>query len=80
VPLDPEAAVALLRLLSVDLRGVALLDDGGALLAGDAGLEARPGVLRVGDGRRTVLLHAGAQVLEPLLRADAERVLRALER
>lgn len=69
--LTPEHAIALLRLLSTDLREVAVLDASGTLLAGDPGLagpaaallaragEGTPDALSVRDG--DVLLAAGTR-------------------
>lgn len=69
----------MLRLLSVDVRAVAVVGPGGEVLAGDEDVVADDGALRVPGPRTTAVLDVGPHALIPLLRADAARVLAALD-
>jgi hypothetical protein len=80
--LTPEVALAWLRSLSVDVRAAAVLDAGGALVAGDsalAGAVEAPGLLVERSERRAIAVRTGPQALERLLRADLRTALEALE-
>lgn len=77
--MDPEAAVEMMRALSVDVRAVAVVAADGTTLAGDPGLGGRAGLLRVGRDGTAVVVDAGPLALVDLLEADARRVLAALD-
>jgi hypothetical protein len=72
--LSPAGAVAWVESLSVDLRGAAVLDGGGALLAGDAevgrraaaALATRPDAGEIRDGDVLVIRRAGHAVAAAL--------------
>jgi hypothetical protein len=82
--LSPAAALAWVASLSVDLRGAAVLDGGGALLAGDAevaqraaaALAARPDDDEVGDGDLIAVRGAGHAVAAALGPRALARVAR----
>jgi hypothetical protein len=81
-PLTPEAALGWLRSLSVDIRAMAVLDNAGAVLAGDRALSgAAPGrrVLVARSERHVVVVRHGRRALEGLLAADMRSALRALD-
>jgi hypothetical protein len=81
-PLRPDAALAWLRSLSVDIRSAAVLDASGAVLAGDPALSAAtegPGVLVARNARHAIAVRTGPLALERLLRADLETALAALD-
>jgi hypothetical protein len=94
VALSPQAALAWLRSLSVDLREAVVLDAAGAVLAGDAALAPRvaaalgpaaAGVVDDGEliavrsARHTVAATFGAQVLRGLATADVRAALGAVD-
>jgi hypothetical protein len=81
-PLAPDAALQWLLSLSIDVRSAAVLDPGGAVLAGDpalAGATEAPGVLVARNARRAIAVRTGSLARERLLRADLETALDALD-
>jgi hypothetical protein len=93
--LAPATALAWLASLSVDLRGAAVLDEGGEPLAGDAALAARGrsalaaapvaaevhdrDLLAVRSARRAIVASVGPQALIALHLADLRAALQALD-
>jgi len=92
--LTPDAALALVSTLTPGLRRAAVLDAGGAWLAGDRDLAARAhreleagpdvavrtldGLHAARDHRHAVAVEAGQEVLDGLLLADLHAALAAL--
>jgi hypothetical protein len=82
--LSPAGALAWLRSLSVDLRGAAVLDATGAVLAGDsdlarraaAALAAHPGADEVRDGDLLAVRRSGRVVAAALGPGSLARVAR----
>jgi hypothetical protein len=59
VALSPAGALAWLASLSIDLRGAAVLDAAGAVLAGDAAVGARAAEAFAAAGAATSAVHRG---------------------
>jgi hypothetical protein len=93
--LSPEAALAWVGSLSIDLRALAVLDAAGAVLAGDAGLgqraaaalaaapEAREvedgGLMAVRSARHAVAAAVGPLALRRVTRCDLAAAAGALD-
>ena len=93
--LTPAVALAWLGSLSIDVRAAAVLDSGGAVLAGDAALGARaaaalaaaPGagelsdgdLLIVRSGRHAVAASLGPHALRRVARSDLRAAAQALD-
>jgi hypothetical protein len=80
--LTPAGALGWLASLSVDVRAAAVLDAGGAVLAGDPALAgAREGadVVVARGERHTIVVRTTPRPLQRLLRADLRAALDALE-
>ena len=80
--LTPEGALGWLGSLSVDVRAAAVVDAGGAVLAGDPTLAgAREGgdVIVARSERHCIVVRTGPRPLKRLLRADLRAALDALE-
>jgi len=93
--LSPEAAVAWMSSLSIDLRALAVLDASGAVLAGDAALGERAAtalaatpdaasleagdLLAVRSSRHTVAAAVGPLALRRLTRSDLAAAAAALD-
>jgi hypothetical protein len=94
-PLSPEAALAWVGSLSIDLRAVAVLDAAGAVLVGDAGLGRRaaaaltaaPETREVEDGdlmvvrsaRHALAAAVGPRALRRVTRSDLAAAAAALD-
>jgi hypothetical protein len=83
--LTPELALAYLAALEPAVDALAILGEGGGLLAGDPNLAAQahggaPGIVTARGARHTLVACSGDGVLEPLLRHDLEAVVRELDR
>jgi hypothetical protein len=80
--LTPAAALGWLASLSVDVRAAAVLDAGGAVLAGDpalAGARESADVMIARAERHSIVVRTGPRPLRRLLRADLRAALDALE-
>jgi hypothetical protein len=83
--LAPAAALAWLGSLSIDLRGTAVLDAAGAVLAGDpevarraaAAFASAPGATEVDQGDLLAVRHGGRVVAAVVGRHALRQVLRA---
>jgi hypothetical protein len=81
VALGPDDAIALLRLLSTDVREAVVLAPGGAVLAGDAELAKSlqaPDVLVEAGPLATVAVRTGPHAVEALVRTDLRRAAAAI--
>jgi hypothetical protein len=80
--LTPAGALGWLASLSVDVRAAAVLDAGGAVLAGDpalAGEQEGADVIVARSERHAIVVRIGPRALKRLLRADLRAALEALE-
>jgi hypothetical protein len=80
--LTPAGALGWLASLSADVRAAAVLDAGGAVLAGDpalAGAREAADVMVARGERHAIVVRTGPRPLQRLLRADLRAALDALE-
>jgi hypothetical protein len=80
--LTPEGALGWLGSLSIDVRGAAVLDAAGTVLAGDpalAGAQEGADVMVARSERHAIVVRTGPRVLRRLLEADLRAALAGLE-
>jgi hypothetical protein len=80
--LTPAGALGWLGSLSIDVRGAAVLDGDGTLLAGDPALAGTPegeGVMVARSDRHAIVVRTGPRPLKRLLQADLRTALEGLE-